>query len=812
MADQIVITEKTSQAKDVRSAVGSRYGDILPAEGHLLDLVEPEEAVPAWKRWSTILLRPEGLYGTRPAEGGNKAAKLKAIREALRGAKRVWLATDCDREGQLIGQEILEHYHYRGQVMRVLCTAQDPQTIRDAFDRAKPNAEYANLYAAAVARRQADQIYNLSLTRTATVMLGKGARRVIGVGRVKTPTLGIVCKRELEIRAFVPEAYFEVIAVADVAGGRFQMRHAPPERIIRRERAQEVLDAAQGFTGALAVRIEDKRQGPPKLHDLPSLQKYCGSRFGWSAAKTLEVAQELYDGQGKKIITYPRAEVRYLPESLIPDVPKIVAGLQAGKSFSAIAVPDPPIIRQGASGSFHDKGLEGASHHAVIPNVNTVDNLREVWPRLSIDEKKLFDVIARAYLAAVMPDFRYRQTTATLDVRGFPFRATGRQPIELGWRAAFPEWQPADEKGDEAQLLPALRNGETTKLENPTIEDKETRPPPRYNEGTLIEAMQNAWRFVDDEVLRERLKEAKGIGTPATRAEIIGGLKKQAFLIAQGKNIVPTETGLSLFGVLKQADPSLVDPGLTAQLECLLDEVVIGKQEMIGAIDAVCDVAQRIIGKLQEGAAIGGPPLLGAAIAGDAGSRPPTPAMKRFADSIVRDKGVKPPPGYATTGSICRAFLNQHAPKKTDTGIPGASGSKPANPAQMVFAEKLAQENGIVIPDEAKASLAAMSTWIDSNPAKRSGKTRRKRVNTPTKSIAPKSAVPKKRSRKRAASAVATATPSTPARGNSGTDTQLRIPYGNKDAALRLGARYRAGGWYAPAGVELAAFGERGWL
>jgi hypothetical protein len=146
--------------------------------------------------------------------------------------------------------------------------------------------------------------------------------------------------------------------------------------------------------------------------------------------------------------------------------------------------------------------------------------------------------------------------------------------------------------------------------------------------------MQNAWRFVDDEVLRERLKEAKGIGTPATRAEVIGGLKKQAFLLAQGKNIVPTETGLSLFGVLKQADPSLVDPGLTAQLEGLLDEVVIGKQQMIGAIDAVCDVAQRIIGKLQEGAAIGGSPLLGAAIAGDARSRPPTPAMKQYVANI----------------------------------------------------------------------------------------------------------------------------------------------------------------------------------
>ena len=259
MADQIVITEKTSQAKDVRAAVGSRYGDILPAEGHLLDLLEPEDVVPAWKRWSPILLRPEGLYGTRPAGGGNKAVKLKAIREALRTAKRVWLATDCDREGQLIGQEILEHYNYRGQVMRVLFTAQDSQTIRDALGRAKPNAEYAPLYAAAVARRQADQIYNLSLTRTATVILGRGARGVIGVGRVKTPTLAIVCKRELEIRNFVPRAYFEVVATAIASGGQFQMRHAPQERIVRREVAQAVVEAARDFGGALGVRVEDKR-------------------------------------------------------------------------------------------------------------------------------------------------------------------------------------------------------------------------------------------------------------------------------------------------------------------------------------------------------------------------------------------------------------------------------------------------------------------------------------------------------------------------------------------------------------------------
>jgi DNA topoisomerase-3 len=298
-----------------------------------------------------------------------------------------------------------------------------------------------------------------------------------------------------------------------------------------------------------------------------------------------------------------------------------------------------------------------------------------------VRRKKLFDVIARAYLAALMPDFRYRQTTATLDVRGFEFRASGRQPIDLGWRPAFPEWQPAHEKGDEAQLLPPLRNGETAQLRDPKIEDKETRPPPRYNEGTLIEAMQNAWRFVDDEVLRERLKEAKGIGTPATRAEIIGGLKKQGFLISQqGKHIVPTEAGLSLFGILKQADPALVDPGVTAQLECLLDDVVVGKQEMIGAIEAVCNVAVRIIGKLKEGAVAGGPPLLVAAVSDAPGTSPPTHAMKRFADSIVRQKGIKPPPGYKTSISICRKFLNEHAPKKAEGETPRKLAANPPSP------------------------------------------------------------------------------------------------------------------------------------
>ena len=218
----LVITEKSSQAKDLRAALGGRFGQILPAEGHLLRLAEPDEVNPEWKRWSCVLLKPEGLYPTRPLTEGNKPAKLKAIAAALKTCDQVILATDCDREGQLIGQEILDHLGYRGRVQRALFTAQDPKTLREAFERLRPNIELRSLYEAAVARQQADQIFNLSLTRTATKMLlGNGVHGVIGIGRVKTPTLGIVCLRELEIRNFRPEDYFEIVATATVTSGSF---------------------------------------------------------------------------------------------------------------------------------------------------------------------------------------------------------------------------------------------------------------------------------------------------------------------------------------------------------------------------------------------------------------------------------------------------------------------------------------------------------------------------------------------------------------------------------------------------------------
>ncbi len=730
----LIITEKTSQARDLRAALGDSFGQILPAEGHLLRLAEPHEVEAAWKSWGCVLLKPAGLYPTQPANDGNKPAKLKAIAAALKTCDQVILATDCDREGQLIGQEILEHLRYRGTVRRALFTAQDPKSLRQAFDKLKPNRELRPLYDAAVARQQADQIFNLSLTRTATrTLLARGTKGVIGIGRVKTPTLAIVCMREIEIRDFRIEDYFEIVATAKVEGGTFVMRHAPPvkARIRERDKAEVIAKAAARFTGPLAVSVEHRHQAPPRLFDLPSLQKTCGQRWGWAADKTLAVAQELYDGNGKKLITYPRAEARHLAENQIADVPAIVGAMIRLRGFAHLRI-DKPTIRRGKSGHFCDKSLEGVSHHAVVPNVNVMDDVEARIARLSDDEKRLFALICRSYLAAVMPDFEYRQTVVTMKVpigeggRGAAaeFRAIGRIPLKQGWKEAFgaADGETARDKDGEAeaeQTMPQLVDGQTATLTNPRVQAKETQPPSRYNEGTLVDAMQNAWRFIEDGSLRERLKEAKGIGTPATRAEIIKGLKRQNLLAADGKLVVPTPAGLQLFELLRRAAPALVDPGTTAVWEMRLDDVVMGKADFRAVIDEIAGEAERLIAVLRKhnGATVELEQVSSARTRNGSGksehsgrkkrkqpaspvtakskprrprktvsatprlvkdeikkpmrptarssavtrSQAPTAAMISFADRLARDKRIEPPSRYDQDFDTCRRFLDEHS-------------------------------------------------------------------------------------------------------------------------------------------------------
>lgn len=725
----IVITEKSSQKANVQKAIGNRYGQILAAEGHLLRLAEPHEVNPSWKEWGFELLRPEsGQYPTRVDNSGNKGRKFKAIAEALKKAKGVIISTDCDREGQLIGEEIVEHCRFKGPVLRAMFTAEDVKTIRKAFESLKPNEEYRNLGQAAVARQQADQIFNLTLTRAATKAFVKG-RGVIGIGRVKTAVMAFVCMRELEIRNFKPEDYFEIVATCFTEAGTFAMRCAPPpeRRIKDQALAERIAAAADGHAGPLAVTVEQKRKGPPPPFDLPGLQRECSARFGWSAEKTLDVAQAVYNDEGKQLITYPRAETRYYAEAQIDDIDKTVAALKHLDVFADLAFN--PVVRKGKKGVFSDAGLAGVSHTAIAPNPNTIEELPERYSRLNADERRLFDLVARRYLAVLMPDYEYEYTRIErqVPVNGLAeaalFVALGEKPLRLGWKILYRQAGNLNAEDDDegGVLLPAVTDGMTGTLREPSIEKKTTRPPPRYTEGTLIEAMQHAWRFVpEDRVeLRAKLKEAKGIGTSATRAKIIKDLKGQNLLQMKGKQFVPSDHALKLYLLLRRIAPKLVSPANTAVWEMHLDRILKGEVSAQAVIDAIAKEAAEIMEKIRQAA-----PQAGISAGDGKSGNGPSEKMLKAARWVANTLNIELPSQVASDFNACKAFLDQHMEAAKQKAGP-AQGPQPPSEKQLAFARKLAEERGVDLPPEVAKDWRACRAFIDKNLKKKSSAKRK---------------------------------------------------------------------------------------
>lgn len=736
MAKSVVICEKSSQAKDLKTALGSRFGQILPARGHILTLKEPDDVRDEWKTWSPELLWPGEFYPKAPVKDTTQL--LTAIRNAISDADQVIIATDCDREGQLIGDEILEYLRYDGKVYRAMFTAQDPKSLNKAFANLEPNENYRGRYMAGQAREQADQTTNLSLTRTATCVLKKpGAKGAIGIGRVKTPVLGIVCKRELEIMNFKPQDMFEIDATTqiengslllscskmpttlikeqeeevdepeedDLAEGEEALEAADPLRgkILDKRVADALAAAAKGHKGPLSAKFEKKRQGPPKLYDLSAMQAACSSKFGWSGEQTLSVAQSLY-ASPHHVLTYPRGEAQYLPENDIANVGELVSSLLRMDTFEQHGeLLAKPQVRKGKSGHFSDKALEGFSHYAVIPNINAPQDFAAVWPRLSADQKKLFQLVAKQYLAAMAPDFEYRQTTVEMIVpwkgHDWSFRNSGRVPLVLGWKEILGG---GTGKKDEQDDFPQMKNGEPAEIIDAKLRTVTTRPPARYSEGALIKVMKEAWRLVDDPKKRARLKEATGIGTAATRGDVLAGLFKQGQLAKAGKTIKPTPGGLKLYQVLMQVCPNVVDPGRTAVWETIFDMVESGRMTADDALKRINDMTLKEIANIRSSSVqieIGG-------------KAKPTPKMVAAAKKIAERKKIKLPAGVTTDSMKCRAFLEEHLgnrPKNPD----GSDAPFPPSEKQLDMARSLAERSGMQIPEAALASSKELSSWID---------------------------------------------------------------------------------------------------
>lgn len=731
----LVICEKSSQAQHLREALGSRFGKVLPARGHIMRLKEPEEQNPAWASWSTELLHPGKLYDKVPDRDPGARKLLEDIRQSARSVDTIIIATDCDREGQLIGQEIIEHIGFRGRVLRAMFSAEDPKSLQDAFGKLAPNEQYQGLYKSAVAREQADQVTNLSLTRAATkTFKAPDSKGAIGIGRVKTPVLGIVCRREKEILGFKPEDYFEIVATATAAAGSLELRcskmpgqaQAPgvgdvesaedegssddsltdagadtmKGRIMDRRLAEAVAAAANGYKGLLSIKQEEKRQSPPKLFDLTALQSACSARFGWSGDKTLATAQALYSEH--KILTYPRGEARYLPENAIADVPGMAAALIALPDYKAnAALVSSPVIRKGKSGHFSDKALEGLSHHAIIPNANMAESFASILPKLDADERRMFNLVARSWLAALAPDYRYRQTTVEMNVPAaggnWRFSNIGNVAIDLGWRAI------SGRSADDAPDLPPLRDREPAVLSNLRLESKKTKPPARYSEGSLIKAMQDAWRFVIDPEKKAKLKDAKGIGTPATRAEVLKGLFRQGQFEKEGKTIKPSPAGMELYDLILSTAPEIADPGRTAEWETIFTYVERGGMSAEDAVLRLSKAAGTAISKMVQ-AGKGG----NISLAMGKASRPSEKVIA-YARAVARQKNIEVPAAALKNTTQMRAWLDREAPKRERN----ADGTYPPSERQLAMAEEAASRAGIELPADARSDSKACSAFID---------------------------------------------------------------------------------------------------
>jgi DNA topoisomerase-3 len=574
---RLFLCEKPSQAKDIAAVLGNpkrgngHYstdsGTVTWCFGHLLELAQPHEYDAKWQRWSvqTLPIAPERFRSDAKKDAKEQLHKIGGL---LKRADEVVVATDADREGEMIAREVMDHFAYKGAVKRLWLSALDPESIRKGLSSLKDGKTTLSLHHAASARSHCDWLVGINMTRAFTCLYRQG-RETLNIGRVQTPTLALVVRRDREIAHFKPRDYFAIEArVSSGAHPPFLLRYDPRDedkRLWSKSDAESLVRAIEGQSAPLTVTKDRKKSAPPKLFSLSGLQKKANSLWGFSADKTLKIAQSLYETH--KLTTYPRSDCVYLPEEQIEDVPKILSNLARMAEFREI-VPQTPVIRK----TVFNTGKVTA-HHAIIPT-----KTGGATGELSKDEGQLFRLICQHYLASLLPDFEYEQTDIKLPVGGIELSATGKIALVQGWRVAF-RASTAQENTDEEQgdSFPPVQNGDNATVQKARAQAKQTKPPAHYTEGTLIADMMAVGKYVTDPAQRAKLKETSGIGTEATRAATIAGLRDKGFFQTKGKKILATEKANRMYDKVMEHLPELADAGETAQWEDKLEAIVEGR-------------------------------------------------------------------------------------------------------------------------------------------------------------------------------------------------------------------------------------------
>ncbi|HDR9103583.1 TPA: DNA topoisomerase 3 [Burkholderia vietnamiensis] len=603
MASTVVIAEKPSVAKTVAAWIAKTFGHTARSAGshievgpyrvswlfgHVLENVDPHEYDPRYKNWeaSSLPIIPGvscGPWELKPREEVDKKtgkktgrpdpgtlAQIRALKDLLKGATEVIGLGDPDQEGQLLQDEFLLWAGNKAPVKRLWLSATDDASIAKAWRDMKPNSHYEGYYWSALARSHADWLAGINLSRACTLASrANGGNAVLSIGRVQTPTLALIVLREKEIRSFKPVDYFTPFLQL-ATSPMFKASWAPDKekdprldaegRLLDKKVAQAIVDAckAAGTATVTNVKATKGKEGAPLPFSLSSLQEHMSRRFGMGVQDVLKYAQSLYE---KKIASYPRTDSEYLPESQHEEAPTIFKGLKAGiKEFGTAPDKADPSLK---SRAFNDKHV--TAHHAIVPRPTTLAQLAD----LSSTERLVWLEIAKRYLLQFFPAAEFLSTEIELQCAKEDFRVSGKVYTVRGWKDAFAAETPEDDEPGGA-ALPKLSKGDVLKLKDAGYDSTTTKPPKRFTEGTLVAAMKAVHKFVSDPKLKAILRENVGIGTEATRANVIGELFGRKFIELAKKEIKPTELGEQLIDALPR---QISAPDMTALWQQAMDDI-----------------------------------------------------------------------------------------------------------------------------------------------------------------------------------------------------------------------------------------------
>ncbi|ROM82729.1 DNA topoisomerase III [Pseudomonas brassicacearum] len=579
---RLFLCEKPSQGRDIAKVLGAtRRGDgcLIGTEttvtwciGHLVEAAPPETYGKQFKSWSLdhLPIIPEHWQvEVKP----KTAAQFKVIKRLLSEASAVVIATDADREGEMIARELLELCNYRGPVQRLWLSALNEASIRKALSSLKSSNETLTLYHSALARSRADWLIGMNLSRLFT-LLGRraGYDGVLSVGRVQTPTLRLVVDRDRAIASFVSVPYWVVDVHLSSMGQPFIASWIPPSsgrdeagRCLQQALASQALQALSSSKTATVVSLQTEhfREAPPLPFDLSTLQEVCSRKLGTGAQETLNIAQALYETH--KATTYPRSDCRYLPENMFNEAPAVLDALL--KTDPALRPAFGSLDRSLRSRVWNDAKV--TAHHGIIPTTEPANLVR-----MSEQERHVYELIRSHYLAQFLPHHEFDRTEVELECGAERLTAVGKQIVVQGWKGLLSDNPEDDEPSQKSQVLPVLQQGTECAVDDVELKSMRTAAPKSLTEGDLIKAMKNVAKLVNDPRLKQKLRDTTGIGTEATRAGIIKGLIDRGYLLKKKRALTASAAAHTLIEAVPAA---VADPGMTAIWEQALDEIEAGR-------------------------------------------------------------------------------------------------------------------------------------------------------------------------------------------------------------------------------------------